>query len=515
LHTALSYHAAGISIIPVRRDGTKAPDAGLLPLAPDLDTGKHRRSWDPFKERLPTHAEVRNWFDRSEPPGIGAVGGRVSGNLEQLDFDGLADEIFPQWRELVEAERPGLVARLNVTRTPRRPAGYHVRYRCSGANIPGNTKLARDPAAPPGEQVLIETRGEGGYAVTPGSPAECHATGGTYEHHSGPPLTELPDLKPEEREALVWAARYFDRTPPEAAPKSGANGSGPRPGDDYDLRGPDWGEILGPAGWECVFTRHEERRWRRPGKEGPGWSAITGRCKGQNGADLFRVFSGNAAPFEEGKAYGKFRAFALLRHRGDYRAAAAELAQQGYGEQANHYNGKAPAGQGCPGEPPSGAAPESGPQPLRGGWEPPLPLSDAPAVPPFPSDVFPGPLERVVTEGAAALPCPPDYIAVPLLVRAGAAIGNSRRLAIKGSHTQGTALYAGVVGPPGSAKTPAQQMVFEDAHAAEEKLHEEWEESMKDYQADLAEYEADRKKKGTVPNALELSRMFFPPQGFA
>jgi hypothetical protein len=49
-------------------------------------------------------------------------------------------------------------------------------------------------------------------------------------------------------------------------------------------------------------------------------------------------------------------------------------------------------------------------------------------------------------------------------------------------------------------------MVFEDAHAAEEKLHEEWEESMKDYQADLAEYEADRKKKGTVPNALELSR---------
>jgi hypothetical protein len=38
-----------------------------------------------------------------------------------------------------------------------------------------------------------------------------------------------------------------------------------------------------------------------------------------------------AAPFEAGKAYNKFGAFALLNHEGDFRAAAAALCEAGYG----------------------------------------------------------------------------------------------------------------------------------------------------------------------------------------
>jgi putative DNA primase/helicase len=82
--------------------------------------------------------------------------------------------------------------------------------------------------------------------------------------------------------------------------------------------------------------------WRRPGKDGRGWSATTGHCAAKDGgADLLAVFSSNAHPFEGPSGgrlcscYGKFRAYALLKHGGDFKAAARELGRQGYGERLN------------------------------------------------------------------------------------------------------------------------------------------------------------------------------------
>jgi hypothetical protein len=78
---------------------------------------------------------------------------------------------------------------------------------------------------------------------------------------------------------------------------------------------------------------------------------------------------------------------------------------------------------------------------------------------------------------------------VPLLVMAGGAIGTSRMLAIKEGHTQRACSYAAVVGPPGSAKTPALELIVEPAHAESERLREEWEKEMEVYANDLREYE--------------------------
>ncbi|MCH7863738.1 MAG: hypothetical protein IIC56_00815 [Proteobacteria bacterium] len=47
--------------------------------------------------------------------------------------------------------------------------------------------------------------------------------------------------------------------------------------------------------------------------------------------DLLYIFSSNAAPFKQEHAYSKFTALALLRHGGDFAAAASELAKTGYG----------------------------------------------------------------------------------------------------------------------------------------------------------------------------------------
>src|SRR4051794_14629043 len=101
LIAALNYLRAGLSVIPIKRDGSKAP---RLP------------SWDAFKERRPTRAEVRDWFDCERPPGIGIVGGEVSAGLLVLDFE--FRDFFEEWRELVELARPGLVAQLPLVRTP-------------------------------------------------------------------------------------------------------------------------------------------------------------------------------------------------------------------------------------------------------------------------------------------------------------------------------------------------------------------------------------------------------------
>jgi hypothetical protein len=140
-------------------------------------------------------------------------------------------------------------------------------------------------------------------------------------------------------------------------------------------------------------------------------------------------------------------------------------------------------------------------------WSDPVPLGAAPSVVPFPLEVFPEQLRRVVLEGAAALPCPPDYLAVPLLVMAGGAIGSSRALAIKRSHIQRAIIYAAVIGPPGSAKSPALEIVVEPAHETEERLHAAWKGKMEQYQVQMEEFEKElkewRKNGGTYPEKPE------------
>jgi hypothetical protein len=343
LETALKYLQAGLSVIPIRPDGSKQP---ALP------------EWGPFKADLPSERLAHSWWEDGSK-GIAILGGKVSGNLDCIDFD--RDGLFASWRELVEEWMPGLIDRLCLVRTPRGPNCYHVWYRCCEVQIPGNTKLAQEPSTDPetGKPcriTLIETRGEGGYALAPGSPPACHETGRTYEHVGGPPLTDLPEITAQERELLLTAARSFDlagaakdqQTTNSFKGKADDQcfGDDLRPGDDYNQRGPDWAEILGPHGWERGRNRGETIYWRRPGKDTPGYSATTGYCHGKDGADLLAVFSSNAYPFEGPNGtssctcYSKFRAYAILNHNGDLKAAARELGHQGYGDQNHHSNGK-------------------------------------------------------------------------------------------------------------------------------------------------------------------------------
>lgn len=311
LDAALGYARLGLSVVPIKADGSKAP-----PYA-----------WRAFEQAAATEAQLRHWFGGRARLGIAAVCGAVSGALELLDFDDQA--AGDDWTELLEGHYPDLLARLVLVATPR--PGLHAWYRVDGLAVPGNQKLAWHTVEGK-RKALVETRGEGGYALLPGGALEAHPTGRPYMVLEGPDFGALPVLTTTERDTLHLLARLCDRMPaPEQRPAGQKETPADSPGNDFERRA-SWAEVLEPHGWRLLGKRDGYEVWQRPGKENdPGHSATVGYCKGKGGEPLLRVFSSNAAPFQDGKSYGKFNAYTLLGFAGDHAAAAKELAARGYG----------------------------------------------------------------------------------------------------------------------------------------------------------------------------------------
>lgn len=320
-YAARAYQASGLSLIPITADGTKAPVTRLLP------GGR----WKPFQEQQPTTEQVDRWFyaPRSER-GIGIVAGQGSGGLEIIDVDDLA--WLDVFRQAVEMNAPGLWPKLVRVRSPR--PGMHLYFR-SDIHA-GSGPLARVPIVDKATnklrpKVLIEIKGHGGVCVAPPSPFCCHPSGRPYQFEDDADLTMIARITPEERDALLVAARALNQWQPEKKhPRKLAVRvpaySADRPGDDFNNQAT-WAEILEPHGWRFVYEDgFDVCHWRRPGKNA-GTSATTN----YGGEDRLFVFSTCAAPFDEDRGYSKFEAFTLLEHNGDFSAAAAELARRGFG----------------------------------------------------------------------------------------------------------------------------------------------------------------------------------------
>ena len=177
---------AGISVVPPRTDGSKAPLG----------------SWRTFQSRLPYLQEIDDWYRADQNPGIGVVCGAVSGNLEALDFDrhSAYEDFIERARETGLSE---LVDRVEAGYLESTPKGRHWLWRCS--EISGNTKLANNED----QEVLIETRGEGGYVIVAPSSGSIHPSGEPYELLSGS-IETITAITPEERGLLLDLARSFD-----------------------------------------------------------------------------------------------------------------------------------------------------------------------------------------------------------------------------------------------------------------------------------------------------------------
>jgi hypothetical protein len=322
---ALDALAHGLSVLPPKEDGSKAP------LAED-------GQWKQYQRERATLDVIHSWYGTKGEPkrsGVGLVCGPVSGNAECFDFDRLGVAYEPFCTAARALGLGELIDRLNVGFLERSPSGgKHWLYRC--AIIAGSTKLAQyesDEINPetgrPIIKPIIETKGTGGYIIVAPSNGRVHPTGGAYELLTGGFAT-IPTITPEERAALWDLARTFDELPKVARPTGEPAATKTAetwddtisPVDDYNARA-SWPDIL--VGWSRVYTQGETEYWRRPGKD-RGHSATVNHL----GLGLFTCFTSSSA-FEPGKTYSRYGAYAVLKHAGDFSAAALALIQAGYG----------------------------------------------------------------------------------------------------------------------------------------------------------------------------------------
>lgn len=411
---ALAAHGLGLCVLPVKDDGSKQPDLS---------------SWGRYHAERPTEAEIDRWFRDGLRTGIGLVCGAVSDHLELFEFDDPATH----GRFLALADDAGLgelVRRVAGGYAERTPGdGVHWLYRL-GRGPAKTAALARrmgvDRHGKPTPLPLVETKGEGGYVVIAPSFGGVHPSGRAYELLSGGVET-IATITVDERDALWSLARSLDEIEAlpvrERQPRPDGRWQ-VRPGDDFNERA-DWPGILEPHGWAAVRESGEATLWRRPGGFEGGWGASTNH----DGRDLLHVWTTAAPPLEAGKSISKFTAVALLDHNGDFAAAAEALAARGYGRRA------------ATSIPAIGSAPVA-PPPLT-------------AVPPFPLAALPPIPRAFVDAGARALGCPPDFVVAPLLAFVAAVAGNSRKLRVKRGFEVPLVFWTGVVGKPGTVKTPA------------------------------------------------------------
>lgn len=404
---ALEAWQAGLSVIPVRGDGSKSP-----PFA-----------WGKFQRERAGRGDVLDWFAEGAYTGFAVIGGAVSGGLEILDFD---DELTYQ-AFLDTGEAIGLGELLNwirwgyEERTP--DGGTHLLFRC--AVVGGNEKLAArpDPANPQKRIALIETRAEGGYAILAPSNGSVHPSGRGWRMISGD-YASIPEISPDDRARLHALARSFNEIPdddreerppsPPPGPQAGAQ-PGARPGDDFRAKHATldaFRTIVEAHGWRLVYQRGSVGYFRRPDKD-DGVSASFGHA----GTDLFYVFTTSTA-FESDRGYNPFSVYATLNHGGDFAAATKELGRQGYGEQATF--SKPFAGRGSY-EETSADPTATDPSDLL--WNDRQPLPPANAVPTLDVALIPEPLQRWIAETCDIARIPLEMMAAPAVASLGAVVG--------------------------------------------------------------------------------------------
>ena len=291
---AQSYAEHGLSVIPVKKD--KRPAI----------------SWKKYQQEIMDESMLQEAFADHTPECIGVVCGKVSGNLEVMDVDVKYDVTGKLAQSLLDLVA-GVITDVDLPVIQTVNKGLHLYYRCN--EIGGNKKLASNSQ----NEVLVETRGEGGYVVAPPTP------GYTLFHGS---ILAIPEITPEQREKLFAIAASFDETETEEVcePSFTIDAStGRSPFEDYNRRG-DVVALLEKHGWAVVADKPDQLHLKRPGKTEDQTSASYHKEK-----RLFYVFT-TSTVFEAGRAYNPVQVFAKLEGGDDFSEAARLLAADGFGD---------------------------------------------------------------------------------------------------------------------------------------------------------------------------------------
>lgn len=305
LTPAKRYIKSGISIVPT--DDNKR---SIVP-------------WKKYQSELASDTELEQHYNDPKAKGIAVICGQVSGNLEVIDIDTKYDitgTLYKEYTSSIAEHDSALLDKLLIIQT--KSGGYHFYFRCE--SIEGNQKLAQRHCTDEEKkynpnvkvQVLIETRGEGGYVVAP--PTEG------YKTIQG---KNIPVISLDEREMLLELARSFNQVFAEPQRQSQPIGEQSKystsPFEDFNARG-DAEMILLNNGWTFIYERGGKRYYRRPGKT----EGISGDYWVKK--KWFSVFT-TSSQFEAGKAYNPAAVFCMLEANNDWKKCYETLIEHNYG----------------------------------------------------------------------------------------------------------------------------------------------------------------------------------------
>jgi len=442
---AVEYGKAGLSVLPASKQQKR-------PLV---------AQWKDYQTHQNSEAQIRALWQRFAPDALCIVCGKVSGNLEVIDFDN-GGESFLAWKAKIPKE---LFDKLVLERS--QSGGFHVPYHRSQDAEP-NRKLAsgiRDGK----NKTLIELRGEGSVIL-------CAPSKG-YILHQGS-WSNLPTLDEDERKLLIDAAIAFDESMPEVfkevLPSSNPTSNWElRPGDDFNRRG-DIRPYLESSGWTLLRTASGEEYWRRPGQP------ISDRHGATFNGQTFHVFTCNASPFEMNCNYDKFRVYTLLEHNGDSVAAAASLARMGYGRNAESQIDEG-VFRNLLAQPAKDVRNVSVSVVREGGKWPPLELQPKlPEPPSFPVEAMPECLRDMAIALSRTHKVPVAIPAVALLAASGFAIGRLVYYMVKPTLTGRANLYVLIFAARGERKSTVYGPVMEPFNNWINRQVKEYNEQMED-----------------------------------
>lgn len=309
---AKMYLSAGLPVIPAWR----------------TDEGGYRfpLNWGQYRDGQ-TDADIDRLFEGDDAWGMAFLCTQAN-QVEVLDFDAKHDPTGKLMGEYFVALYADDIIRphfsdLLVVQT--KSGGAHFIYRTDKQE--GSQKLARNAQG----ETVIETRGRGALVF-------CAPTPGykLWEDNALQSYADVKHIPGAVRDRILEIARTFDAGPAEQEIQQAVSTyrpdrevRGEQPGAQF-VRDTDLVGLLESYAWTVVSRHGDYVRLNRP--DAKNSRGVDGVVIHRPEGDLFYPWS-TSTPFHPEKTYNAFAVYAVMEHGGDYKAAASDLAQQGFGEQ--------------------------------------------------------------------------------------------------------------------------------------------------------------------------------------
>lgn len=365
-------------------------------------------SKDKFAEQYSYKGGINTKDGREIPPtsAVGIVTGYKG--LECIDVDLKVFHSLPEqndfWNEFISFLKDNIDdfdLKFAVYKTKNQ--GYHILYRCEKNK--GNTKIAKLKGH---QEAIIESRGIGGYVFV-------------YENKVGKlDYTEINTISEADREILWGICKTYNYVEEEIQPEIKVKEyeyASINPWTDYN----DKTSIFDVIGSDFSIVRQLNDKYviKRHGATSPHSGYVY-----KNSGCMYLFSTGTCYPNE--KLITPFTAYAYKNHLGDFKSAASDIYQKGFGSRI---------------------------------VKKPVEIKERPVIKKdnlvFPIDVFPDPIQTYIMECNRTLDSSIDYMGCSMLWLASVVIGNSMQVQVKTGWVEIATVWIAIVGKAGIGKTPS------------------------------------------------------------